>query len=257
MSRFYKVGASMVSVENRDDVISTLKNALLSLSHSGSHSCDICKKSGIATKLNVDHLREHIFLFHPSESFISIANKIPKCPICNERQSKIGHHINECHGPAGQKSEKEMSLSTIYPFCLVIVRRKDGKFLLVNEVAEMGWWLPGGRVNIGETLGQCAVRETKEESGIDIEIKGVLRFEYSPHQTYSRLRVIFYGEPLNDAQIPKTIPDYESLGASYVSFNELSMLKLRGREPLLWFGYLEKGGAILPLSSLDFENAPL
>jgi len=31
-------------------------------------------------------------------------------------------------------------------------RNKDGKYLIVNETRNRGWWLPGGGVDAGETL---------------------------------------------------------------------------------------------------------
>jgi 8-oxo-dGTP diphosphatase len=50
--------------------------------------------------------------------------------------------------------------------------------VVINEKNEMllikgprrGWEMPGGQVEEGESLSQAAIRETKEESGIDIEI---------------------------------------------------------------------------------------
>eukprot|EP01133_Synstelium_polycarpum_P007325 gene7325-8529_t len=129
--------------------------------------------------------------------------------------------------------------------------------VISSMVAKMGWWLPGGRVNTGENLQATAVRETKEESGIDVDIKGILRMEYSPNSKYSRMRLIFYAEPLNEDQLPKSIPDYESVGAAYVSLQELDRMQLRGKEPKMWMRYLDNGGQIYPISLLTLENAPL
>ena len=42
--------------------------------------------------------------------------------------------------------------------------------LLLIKGPRRGWEMPGGQVEEGESLSQAAVRETKEESGIDIEI---------------------------------------------------------------------------------------
>jgi mutator protein MutT len=53
---------------------------------------------------------------------------------------------------------------------------EDEKILLVKQdVTETRHWaLPGGRLEIGETVEQCLVREIKEETGLDIEIKELL-----------------------------------------------------------------------------------
>ena len=66
-------------------------------------------------------------------------------------------------------------------FAVVIVRHPNGKWLAVKETRNRGWWLPAGAVDAGESFMKAAIRETKEEAGIDIELIGILRVEYSPH----------------------------------------------------------------------------
>ncbi|GIP53614.1 NUDIX hydrolase [Paenibacillus vini] len=46
----------------------------------------------------------------------------------------------------------------------------DKNELLLIKGPRRGWEMPEGQVEIGESLTQAAIRETKEESGIDIEI---------------------------------------------------------------------------------------
>lgn len=46
----------------------------------------------------------------------------------------------------------------------------DNNELLLIKGPRRGWEMPGGQVEEGESLSQAAIRETKEESGIDIEI---------------------------------------------------------------------------------------
>ncbi|MGW6427620.1 NUDIX domain-containing protein [Nocardia sp. NPDC055053] len=49
-----------------------------------------------------------------------------------------------------------------------------GRILMQRRGDSGNWSLPGGVMEIGEILEQCAVRETKEETGLDIEITGLL-----------------------------------------------------------------------------------
>ncbi|MFC7681740.1 NUDIX hydrolase [Paenibacillus sp. GCM10028914] len=46
----------------------------------------------------------------------------------------------------------------------------DNQEILLIRGPRRGWEMPGGQVELGESLSQAAIRETKEESGIDIEI---------------------------------------------------------------------------------------
>lgn len=50
-----------------------------------------------------------------------------------------------------------------------IVMNDKNEILLIKG-PRRGWEMPGGQVEEGESLTQAAIRETKEESGIDIEI---------------------------------------------------------------------------------------
>ncbi|MCG7382955.1 NUDIX hydrolase [Paenibacillus sp. ACRRY] len=42
--------------------------------------------------------------------------------------------------------------------------------ILLIKGPRRGWEMPGGQVEVGESLRSAAIRETKEEAGIDIEI---------------------------------------------------------------------------------------
>ena len=59
------------------------------------------------------------------------------------------------------------------PFACDMVLIENGKILLIKRAREPfrgEWATPGGRIDDGETAEQCAKREMKEETGLDIEI---------------------------------------------------------------------------------------
>lgn len=53
----------------------------------------------------------------------------------------------------------------------VIIDNGDGRVLLIERrhVPE-GWALPGGFVEVGETVEAAAIREAKEETGLDVQL---------------------------------------------------------------------------------------
>lgn len=56
-----------------------------------------------------------------------------------------------------------------------------------------------------------------------MELKGILAVEYSPFPNGgARERIIFYAHPKDVNAVPKTIPDFESLGAEWISFDEMA-----------------------------------
>ncbi len=52
----------------------------------------------------------------------------------------------------------------------IIIKYKGSIILIKRKKPPEGWALPGGFVDYGETLESAAVREAKEETGLDIEL---------------------------------------------------------------------------------------
>jgi 8-oxo-dGTP diphosphatase len=52
----------------------------------------------------------------------------------------------------------------------IIVRYQEGIVLIERKNQPHGWALPGGFVEIGESLEDAAIREAKEETSLDIQL---------------------------------------------------------------------------------------
>ena len=53
-------------------------------------------------------------------------------------------------------------------------RRRPGVVLIERRNPPLGWALPGGFVDYGETLEAAAIREAREETSLDVELIGQL-----------------------------------------------------------------------------------
>lgn len=141
-------------------------------------------------------------------------------------------------------------------FVLVVVRLGH-RFLLVHERKHgQLWYLPAGRVEPGETFVQAAERETLEETDIPIAVEGILRIEHSPlADARARLRVILLARPTDDT-LPKRHPDDDSLGAAWVTLEDLDVVSLRGADVREILQYVSQGAPVYPLSLIAPEGSP-
>src|ERR1700722_12767915 len=63
--------------------------------------------------------------------------------------------------------------NSMVPSVNVVVVGEDMRILLICRTDNGNWALPGGAVDLGESVPQAAVRETREETGVDCEITGL------------------------------------------------------------------------------------
>jgi len=61
-----------------------------------------------------------------------------------------------------------------------VVVNDQGELLLQKRTDNDLWGLPGGAMNLGESIGQAVVREVKEETRLDVEPTGVVGIYSDP-----------------------------------------------------------------------------
>ena len=62
----------------------------------------------------------------------------------------------------------------------VVVLDDDARVLMIERTENGKWALPGGAQELGKSVRDAAVRETREETGIDIELSGVVGIYSDP-----------------------------------------------------------------------------
>src|SRR3984885_2845238 len=70
--------------------------------------------------------------------------------------------------------------SSLVPSVNVVVVSDAGQILLIRRTDNGNWAVPGGAIDLGESVAQAAVRETREESGIECEITGIVGIYSDP-----------------------------------------------------------------------------
>jgi ADP-ribose pyrophosphatase YjhB (NUDIX family) len=63
---------------------------------------------------------------------------------------------------------------------VVVVLDDHGRLLLIQRSDNGLWALPGGGQEFGESVSQAAVRETREETGLEVEVTGIVGIYSDP-----------------------------------------------------------------------------
>lgn len=95
--------------------------------------------------------------------------------------------------------------NSVVPSANVVAVNDAGEILLIRRTDNDNWALPGGAMDLGESLPDAARRETVEETGVEVEITGLVGIYTDPrhviHYTSNdevrqEFSVVFVAKPL-------------------------------------------------------------
>jgi ADP-ribose pyrophosphatase YjhB (NUDIX family) len=98
-----------------------------------------------------------------------------------------------------------------YPTAKVDIRgltlSKDNKILMVQEAVDGKWSLPGGWADIGFSPKETVIKETREETGLEVEVHSLLavfdkRFHPHPPEPFYVYKMVFFCKPVSTGISP-------------------------------------------------------
>ena len=103
--------------------------------------------------------------------------------------------------------------NSLVPSANVVVVNDAGELLLIHRTDNDNWALPGGAMDLGESIVDTAVRETQEETGIVCVVTGLVGIYTDPKhvilytsdgEARQEFSVVFTARPISGTPTPSS-----------------------------------------------------
>jgi ADP-ribose pyrophosphatase YjhB (NUDIX family) len=117
----------------------------------------------------------------------------------------VSRRIDFYDDPAAPKA------NSVVPSANVVVVNDAGEILLIRRTDNDNWALPGGAMDLGESLPDAAIRETLEETGVRVELTGLVGIYTDPRhvilytsngEVRQEFSVVFTARPISGQPTP-------------------------------------------------------
>jgi ADP-ribose pyrophosphatase YjhB (NUDIX family) len=107
--------------------------------------------------------------------------------------------VDYYHDPAAPPA------NSLVPSVTAAVRDAAGRILLIHKIDNDFWALPGGAMEVGESVADAAVREVQEETGVLVELTGLVGIytdpghvmAYDDGEVRQEFSVCFHARPIS------------------------------------------------------------